>query len=77
MLLKCRYPDTAIDVSRHAASVVASLSKTLNQHCFSRLSCEMNTKQERPREVCLLSAVVPNLWVGTPNGVATPMPWGR
>ena len=22
-------------------------------------------------------AVVPNRWVATPNGVATPMPWGR
>ena len=36
---------------------VVSLSKTLNPHCFSRLSCEMSTRQKHAREGCLLSAV--------------------
>ena len=31
---------------------VVSLSKTLYQHCFSRLSCEMTTRWGQPREVC-------------------------
>ena len=42
-----------------AASVyVESLSRTLNPHCFSRLSCEISTRREyRPREGCLFSAM--------------------
>ena len=31
---------------------VVSLSKTLYQHCFSRLSCEMRTRWGQPREGC-------------------------
>ena len=31
---------------------VVSLSKTLYPHCFSRLSCEMSTRWEQPREGC-------------------------
>ena len=29
-----------------------SLSKTLYQHCFSRISCEMSTRLIHPREEC-------------------------
>ena len=31
---------------------VFSLSKRLNRHCFSRLSCEMSTRWGQPREGC-------------------------
>ena len=34
-----------------------SLCKTLNPHCFSRLSCEMSTIGEHPHEGCLFSAM--------------------
>ena len=33
---------------------VASLSKTLYPHCFSRLSCEMSTRWGQPSEGCSL-----------------------
>ena len=36
---------------------VVSLSKTLNPHCFIRLSCEMSTRRGHPREGCLFSAM--------------------
>ena len=34
---------------------VVSLSKILNLHCFSRISCEMSTRRDHPLEGCLFS----------------------
>ena len=34
-----------------------SLSKALNPHCFSGLSCEMSKSREHHREACLFSAM--------------------
>ena len=34
-----------------------SSSKTLHQHCISRLICEISAIQEQPREGCLFSAM--------------------
>ena len=42
---------------RRLDQFVVSLSKVLNQYCFNRLSCEMSTRREHPREGCLLSAI--------------------
>ena len=36
---------------------IVSLSETLNPQYFCRLSCEMSTRQEHPREGCLVSAM--------------------
>ena len=36
---------------------VASLSKTLNPHCFNQISCETSTSREHPREECVFSAM--------------------
>ena len=36
----------------HRQQYVASLSKTLYSHCFSRLSCEISTRWGQPREGC-------------------------
>ena len=36
---------------------VVSLGKTLNPHCYSRLSCELSTIREHPREGCFFSAM--------------------
>ena len=36
---------------------VVSLSRKHNPHCFSRLSCEMSSRREHPREGSLFRAV--------------------
>ena len=36
---------------------VVPFSKTLNPHCFSRLSCEMSARREHPCEECLFIAM--------------------
>ena len=50
------YSDRRFKPRQH--QYVVSMSKTLNPHCFSRLSCEMCTRRDHPREGCLLFSVV-------------------
>ena len=49
--LECRFWIQRKTV-RTPQQYVASLSKTLYPHCFSRLSCEMSTRLGQPREGC-------------------------
>ena len=52
------------------------------QHQIAQVTLHTYTtsQQHFPSTYSVLTAswaVVPNLWVATPKGVATPMPWGR
>ena len=51
----CGYRDRHLKARLH--QYVVFLSKRLNPHCFSRLSCEMSTRREHSREGCLFSAM--------------------
>ena len=51
MWLECRFLDTEVDGSNPGISKL-SLSKTLYPHCFSRASCEINTRWGQPCEGC-------------------------
>ena len=54
MWSECRFLDTEVDGSNPGIVCcvigIVSLSKTLYPHCLCRLSCEIITRREQPRE---------------------------
>ena len=58
MWIKYRFLDTAIDGSNtDCITMLCPWARQHNPHCFSRLSWEMRTRREHPREGCLFSAM--------------------